>query len=104
MGKTTVQSKWLEDEHFKALLAPVASSRYKACCKVCGTVPFNVSNMGQAVLCAHMKGEKHRAKMAASCSSGMSFLLPTCTVAVCSVVVSVICKLFDSGSICKRHL
>ena len=78
MGKTTFQSKWLEDEKFKSWVAPVATSKFKACCLVCGTAPFDIGNMGQAAVTTHMKGGKHKQRMAARSSIGgiSSFLTP----------------------------
>ena len=50
------------NEQYSTWLAVVACDRMKARCKVCLT-NFDVSNMGEAALRSHAKGEKHQRRL-----------------------------------------
>ena len=63
MGRCVFADKWLKDDKFSSWVAPHATSRQKARCKVCNK-DIDVSTMGESALVSHMAGKKHKEAVA----------------------------------------
>ena len=50
---------WNFDSPFKDWVEPVKGDKHKACCSFCNK-KIDLSNMGEAALKSHMKGEKRK--------------------------------------------